>query len=1154
MRRLFLLILLAFSLLTSGQDTTTVQTFTFDSITTRRGIFQFPDSSLEFRRILMAYRLKCDAATTADQYPCGEWDYLTYTNVYHKTGVIDSTLYQHPHYKAGIQSFDSMEFCIQYPTFYLKNTEILNFHIDSTIDEFNKEICDSSFLVEIPTPLNSKRSRIVFSIPIDSINNGMPLPYPITNLSLSFNHPGEILNNFRIRYTEASSNVSDADLLSLNWQNLFLGNVTIADSGWTDILFNTLIGGIILGNMNDYLTFEISFDHTPGLQSLSLLSTESLATSTIISNQRDACIKTEEGRWIELPANDLADSINQQISIVFWQYGTAAGATNTFFLNAVNAQGNRLLNIHLPWSDSNIYWDAGFGSGSYDRINKSAQSSEYLGQWTHWAFIKNALNGTMKIYRNGVLWHSGSGKIKPMNGISKFYVGCSNTKTGFYPGKINEFSIWNKELTASEIQNLMQQDPSNQNFNNQNLLCYYSFDDQSAQSFEDIGGSAGPALNMGGVWQELLNPLELFKNPITLPSQPAVKLSGGLYTLSYVTQTLSDTIFYSPLSIIEYEVNSQSFTAVDTAWYYPGGFRPILNGNGQIIDSIQHPVDFELINTQLHYYGNPFEVVETYEIGRFITPYGIGLSLGNNGFEWLYDVSDYAPILKGEVDLSAGNQQELLDLKFYFISGTPARKVKEITQVWGGLASNSYKDLDNNTRLQAKEIALNPEADNFRIKTRLSGHGHNSNDGSYPHCCEWKPNDHYLLLNQDTVAHWMIWQNEKCAQNPVYPQGGTWPGPREGWCPGDLVADQEFELTQFITGDTISLDYDISDVPADNLGMGNGNYVISMHLMQYSAPENSIDAAIEEIINPSAAGYYSRTNPMCETIRLRLKNNGSDTLFTAEIRCQVDGGQAFNHQWYGTIAPFESQVIQIPVPNLDFWVGNNPAKFIAQIINPNNQTDEYPADNTKSSQFKRPDVYKQNFIIVYLSNNLPEENWYEVRDIAGNLHFARYTAEPNTLYYDTLDLPNGCYTINLVDSGLDGLSYWAYPEQGNGMFRLKKNGGANLKTFEPEFGHQILYSFSMEEEIQSPEYPEADFTIYPNPGKDKFYIAGSSAGEVRKIEVLDASGRRIMSKNYKESSLNQISIDLSRLPNGMYFLSLHGDRFLHQEKIMLIHP
>ena len=57
----------------------------------------------------------------------------------------------------------------------------------------------------------------------------------------------------------------------------------------------------------------------------------------------------------------------------------------------------------------------------------------------------------------------------------------------------------------------------------------------------------------------------------------------------------------------------------------------------------------------------------TYEIARYITPYGINLSLGPNGFTWIYDVTDYMPLLTDSVKLAAGNTQELLDLKFIFI-------------------------------------------------------------------------------------------------------------------------------------------------------------------------------------------------------------------------------------------------------------------------------------------------------------------------------------------------------------------------------------------------------------------------------------------------------------------------------------------------------
>ncbi|HNQ82317.1 MAG TPA: hypothetical protein PKM34_01660, partial [Bacteroidales bacterium] len=98
MRKILPVFILTLMVITSAaQDTLIVQTFTFDSITTRRGTWQFPEGE-SFRKILMFHTLKCDFATTHDQYACGEWDYLTYNTVYRHTGAYDSTLYHHPNF------------------------------------------------------------------------------------------------------------------------------------------------------------------------------------------------------------------------------------------------------------------------------------------------------------------------------------------------------------------------------------------------------------------------------------------------------------------------------------------------------------------------------------------------------------------------------------------------------------------------------------------------------------------------------------------------------------------------------------------------------------------------------------------------------------------------------------------------------------------------------------------------------------------------------------------------------------------------------------------------------------------------------------------------------------------------------------------------
>jgi hypothetical protein len=77
--------------------------------------------------------------------------------------------------------------------------------------------------------------------------------------------------------------------------------------------------------------------------------------------------------------------------------------------------------------------------------------------------------------------------------------------------------------------------------------------------------------------------------------------------------------------------------------------------------------------------GNP--IYDVWRIGTYITPYGGGIDMGN-GWTWIYDITDFLPILKDSVLIRDGNGQELLDLKFAFIEGKPARNVVNIRKVW----------------------------------------------------------------------------------------------------------------------------------------------------------------------------------------------------------------------------------------------------------------------------------------------------------------------------------------------------------------------------------------------------------------------------------------------------------------------------------------
>ncbi|MCK5337607.1 MAG: hypothetical protein KAJ50_02305, partial [Bacteroidales bacterium] len=106
-----------------------------------------------------------------------------------------------------------------------------------------------------------------------------------------------------------------------------------------------------------------------------------------------------EGDFIEVPVNGIS-MLDSAITISFWAYGNWKQPVNNSAMEGLNAEGQRVVNIHLPWSNGNIYWDCGT-DGAYDRIFKGVSPDIYKGSWNHWAFTKDITTQQMWIYLNG---------------------------------------------------------------------------------------------------------------------------------------------------------------------------------------------------------------------------------------------------------------------------------------------------------------------------------------------------------------------------------------------------------------------------------------------------------------------------------------------------------------------------------------------------------------------------------------------------------------------------------------------------------------------------------------------------------------------------------------------------------------------------------
>ncbi|MEO6303853.1 MAG: T9SS type A sorting domain-containing protein, partial [Bacteroidia bacterium] len=549
--------------------------------------------------------------------------------------------------------------------------------------------------------------------------------------------------------------------------------------------------------------------------------------------------------------------------------------------------------------------------------------------------------------------------------------------------------------------------------------------------------------------------------------------------------------------------------------------------------------------TNLNYYKRyPFYN----EIMSFVTPYGKGLDLGVKGKTWYYDVTDFTPLLKGPKRLLmtlGGENQEQMDLDFIFIVGTPPRNIVEFNQLWQGgarLGGVAIGNITNNARFEVLNVPMHANGQSFKMRSTITGHGAQG---------EFKQNGgaihHYINVNGG--ANEFDWQNTiECSTNPVYPQGGTWLYDRQGWCPGLSSLLKEMNLTTYVTpGSTVTIDYNTSNPPVST---GDYRFIVANQLVTYGSPNHSLDACIKEVIKPSSKVAYARTNPICSSPVILVQNTGTVNLTSLDFEYWINSAstkQTFN--WTGNLSFMDTLSVHLPVGMLwqsGIQTTNN--KFNVEIKKANGVADDYSFNNIYSSPFVVPEWVPDNFSIEFLTNGTLD-NSYTLIDDNGNIMGQSNFLAPLTTYTDYFTLNSGCYTLIIDDAVGDGLSWWANTAQGTGFVRLRDNSNNIIKTFQPDFGSRIEYSFTTNGPLSVKKNAlDATLKLYPNPTRDKFILEGVELEESQ-ISIINVIGQTISIPSTKKN--DTMEFDTSSLTRGVYFITIHKDGSAITKKVIV---
>lgn len=854
---------------------------------------------------------------------------------------------------------------------------------------------------------------------------------------------------------------------------------------------------------------------------------------------------TAQGRYLALDGNDRVEvdaaalnAIEGAVTVEFWARGNAAyQPENNSIFEAWGPQNQRELNVHLPWSNGRIYWDAGY-DGGYDRIDQAAAEAQYEGNWSHWAFVKDVAAETMSIYLNGALWHTGSDRDNPIGDLVRFHLGTNGDAGLDYRGDVDGFRVWGAALDAETVEAWRDREVTEAHPAAAARLADLGFD-------EDPGVPALPlaAAEPGLAAAFLHGDAGRVRHTAATARRHAAPLPGDLRPSLRFWQGAEDggitalTADYAqpipPQSITEWAVDGNAVVRVSGAYGWPAdGEQVVRDAAGNVLATypIAGPV-VDYTNEVLGYYGVPFEVVERIELARYITPYGIGLTLGDDGWTWVFDVTDYAPLLRDMVELEAGNWQELLDMKFAFVQGTPARDVKNVEAFWRG----SFGLAGFAGAVLPHTYEPGPGEEQFRLKTRASGHGF----GTGNNCAEFCYNTHSVAVNGNPQWTWEIMR--ECADNPLYPQGGTWIYDRAGWCPGAPVDTRDWELTPLVDASApFDVGYGIEFDPY-------GNYVMEGQIIAYGPPNFVHDLEISEILAPSDAKVESRFNPICESPQVRIRNNGTAPVTACTFTYQVEGGAEATYNWSGNLGYLESTIVHLPYDDPSLVEGDDEVAltFSVRVDLPAPAVDGQLNNNATSISFHRVPTWSyngldDNRIIVWTkTNSVPWETTVELRDADGNLVWSRGYPSANTTYQDTLSLNAGCYRFTVYDSGDDGQSFWANND-GSGYTRLKKVAGGNFIAFEPDFGKSISQAFYFATNLVSvPERVAAapiwSAQAFPNPSDGRLQVrfTGYRAGEPVEWIVRDALGRELTRGTWRGTGGELQSLDLSAQGSGL---------------------
>jgi len=316
--------------------------------------------------------------------------------------------------------------------------------------------------------------------------------------------------------------------------------------------------------------------------------------------------------------------------------------------------------------------------------------------------------------------------------------------------------------------------------------------------------------------------------------------------------------------------------------------------------------------------------------------------------------------------------------------------------------------------------------------------------------------------------------------------------------------EAELELVVFITE------------TQQNIISGNGAY------STYTGLANANDLRINDI---------SEIVDQCSDViapTIKVQNIGSNDVTSFTIEYSVNGGAIQTYEWEGQLNSVSTQTIELPEIQYDLQANNTLVVTL--------QNDDDNSNNEMTLEFDKAVESEYELDLTIQTDNWGSEVRWNIKNLAGQTLYQGGPYGNNQTINVEIELPNDCFTFNLIDTFGDG----------GGPVSLIDSNGIIIYSTSGNYGSGESKNFSVANSpLSLNENDKMAVLIYPNPSSGILNIQTLNNLD---ITLFDITGKQVFTAS---DVSNGSQIDLSALKTGLYLVKMNDGINESTQKLLI---